>query len=125
MLKEEIRRMERNQERVKHLDNQICSEYFKNIGKKPSNLPLLVLFNSVLKFLAPPKVNDERTQLLPVLQTILRLDERELELVRRSCATTTPVDDGQGESSIGSTTGDTGAGNGANLMDWSSLFGWK
>ena len=33
VLKEEIRRMERNQERVKHLDNQICSEYFKNIGK--------------------------------------------------------------------------------------------
>lgn len=81
----------------------------------------------MLKFLAPPKVNDERAQLLPVLQTILRLDERELELVRKSCAATAAVVDGeQGESSIGSTIADdTGTGNGTNLMDWSSLFGWK
>lgn len=71
LLKEEIRRLERNQHRAKQLENEVCSEYFKNI---------------VLKFLTPPRVFDERAQLLPVLQTILRLDEREMEMVRTNIA---------------------------------------
>uniref|UniRef100_A0A914BXZ5 GRIP domain-containing protein n=1 Tax=Acrobeloides nanus TaxID=290746 RepID=A0A914BXZ5_9BILA len=63
ILKEEIRRMERNIEREQHINN---TEYFKNV---------------MLKFLAPPKVNDERVQLLPVLRTMLRLSPEETELV--------------------------------------------
>jgi hypothetical protein len=32
VLKEEIRRLERNQKRAQQLGNGLCSEYFKNIG---------------------------------------------------------------------------------------------
>lgn len=46
VLKEEIRRMERNQERVKHLDNQICSEYFKNIGKQTIKILKYSIFSA-------------------------------------------------------------------------------
>uniref|UniRef100_A0A915M8Q5 GRIP domain-containing protein n=1 Tax=Meloidogyne javanica TaxID=6303 RepID=A0A915M8Q5_MELJA len=75
LLKEEIRRLERNQHRAKQLENEVCSEYFKNI---------------VLKFLTPPRVFDERAQLLPVLQTILHLDEREMEMVRMNITAQAP-----------------------------------
>lgn len=64
ILKEEIRRLERNVEREKHIQN---TEYFKNV---------------MLKFLAPPKVNDERQQLMPVLKTMLKLSPEEEELVK-------------------------------------------
>ena len=60
ILKEEIRRLERNTEREEHVKN---SEYLKNV---------------VMKFLAPPKVNDERQQLLPVLSMILKLSPEEV-----------------------------------------------
>jgi len=60
ILKEEIRRLERNTEREEHVKN---SEYLKNV---------------VMKFLAPPKVNDERQQLLPVLTMILKLSPEEV-----------------------------------------------
>uniref|UniRef100_A0AC34QQD5 GRIP domain-containing protein n=1 Tax=Panagrolaimus sp. JU765 TaxID=591449 RepID=A0AC34QQD5_9BILA len=65
ILKEEIRRLERNTEREEHVKN---SEYLKNV---------------VMKFLAPPKVNDERQQLLPVLTTILRLSPEEVSNVSK------------------------------------------
>uniref|UniRef100_A0A7E4UVL2 GRIP domain-containing protein n=1 Tax=Panagrellus redivivus TaxID=6233 RepID=A0A7E4UVL2_PANRE len=65
ILKEEIRRMERNTERQEHAKN---SEYLKNV---------------VMKFLAPPKVNDERKQLLPVLTTMLRLSPEEVDAVTK------------------------------------------
>ena len=66
LLKEEIRRLERNKEREQHVAN--C-EYLKNV---------------VMKFLAPqPKVNDERPQLIPILTTMLRLGPDEVELLNR------------------------------------------
>lgn len=61
ILKEEIRRLERNFEREQHTAKN--SEYLKNV---------------VMKFLSPPKVNDERQQLLPVLTTMLRLSPAEV-----------------------------------------------
>jgi uncharacterized phage infection (PIP) family protein YhgE len=63
VLKEEIRRLERSHEREQHLTN---NEYFKNV---------------MLKFLAPESVNDERQQLLPVLNTMLRLTPEEAKHV--------------------------------------------
>uniref|UniRef100_K1QC48 RANBP2-like and GRIP domain-containing protein 8 n=1 Tax=Magallana gigas TaxID=29159 RepID=K1QC48_MAGGI len=58
ILKEEIRRLERNQQREKEAANM---EYLKNI---------------LLKFLSL-KVGDERQQLVPVLTTMLKLSPEE------------------------------------------------
>uniref|UniRef100_A0AC34FQ86 GRIP domain-containing protein n=1 Tax=Panagrolaimus sp. ES5 TaxID=591445 RepID=A0AC34FQ86_9BILA len=63
ILKEEIRRLERNTEREEHAKN---GEYLKNV---------------LMKYLAPPKVNDERQQLLPVLTTMLRLSPEEVSAI--------------------------------------------
>jgi translation initiation factor 2B subunit (eIF-2B alpha/beta/delta family) len=50
LLKKELRRNESNNISVQHINQNFC--YFKNV---------------MLKFLAPEKVNDGRTQMLPVL----------------------------------------------------------
>jgi hypothetical protein len=80
------------------------------------NNPILVL-----KFLSPPKVNDERIQLLPVLQTILHLDSNELELVRRYCNSQSAT------ASEGNTVGEEEENepSSGTLSDWASIFGWK
>ncbi|VDM53807.1 unnamed protein product [Angiostrongylus costaricensis] len=65
LLKEEIRRLERNGERLIHFEN---SEYLKNI---------------ILKFLSPERVSGERVQLVPILATMLRLSPDETELLNR------------------------------------------
>ncbi|CAD5234541.1 unnamed protein product [Bursaphelenchus xylophilus] len=65
VLKEEIRRSEREKEREKHLAKN--TEYLKNV---------------VIKFLAPEKVNDGRTQLLPVLCTLLSLTPQEKDKIQ-------------------------------------------
>jgi len=61
-LKEEIRRNERSEERQKHIENL---EYLKNV---------------VLKFLTLPR-GEERSRLVPVLTTLLRLSPNEVEEV--------------------------------------------
>ncbi|MFH4980182.1 hypothetical protein AB6A40_006891 [Gnathostoma spinigerum] len=64
LLKEEIRRMQRNEERSDHLTN---NEYLKNV---------------ILKFIAPEKVSSERGQLIPVLATMLRLSTDEVNSLK-------------------------------------------
>jgi len=64
LLKEEIRRAERNHERTAHVSNS--AEYLKNV---------------VMKYLAPEQVNDQRQQLLPVLSTVLKLSPEEMEQI--------------------------------------------
>nr|CDP97567.1 Bm5595, isoform b [Brugia malayi] len=63
LLKEEIRRMERDRERQSHLTN---TEYLKNV---------------IMKFIAPEKVTDERGRLIPVLTTMLKLSNDEVNLL--------------------------------------------
>ncbi|XP_055903770.1 GRIP and coiled-coil domain-containing protein 2 [Eupeodes corollae] len=63
MLKEEVRRQERTVEREKHMHN---SEYLKNV---------------VLKFVSLNN-GDERTRLVPVLNTILKLSPSEIEMLQ-------------------------------------------
>lgn len=65
LLKEEIRRMERNYERENHLAN---TEYLKNV---------------IMKFIAPQKVTDERGQLVPVLATMLKLNSVEVDVLNQ------------------------------------------
>uniref|UniRef100_A0A183BHT0 GRIP domain-containing protein n=1 Tax=Globodera pallida TaxID=36090 RepID=A0A183BHT0_GLOPA len=111
VLKTEIRRMERCKKRVEHLGNGLCPEYFKNI---------------VLKFLAPPKVRDERVQLLPVLQSILNLDAAELEQIRRNCIVQATNGTLEGEEVPSETTTSTFVQHKEEDNDgWSSWFGWK
>ncbi|XP_017109186.2 GRIP and coiled-coil domain-containing protein 2 [Drosophila bipectinata] len=62
MLKEELRRQERSEEREQHMHN---SEYLKNVFIK-----FLTLNNA-----------DERQRLVPVLNTILRLSRNEMEML--------------------------------------------
>ncbi|KAK6033338.1 GRIP domain protein [Ostertagia ostertagi] len=68
LLKEEIRRMERNEERLSHIEN---SEYLKNV---------------IIKFLCPERVSGERMQLVPILTTMLRLSPEETERLNRIAA---------------------------------------
>ncbi|KAH8243397.1 hypothetical protein KR032_007222, partial [Drosophila birchii] len=82
MLKEELRRQERSEEREQHMHN---SEYLKNVFLK-----FLTLNNA-----------DERQRLVPVLNTILRLSRNEMEML--SC-----VAKGQKVSTDGSPRGWTG-----------------
>ncbi|OZC08553.1 GRIP domain protein [Onchocerca flexuosa] len=63
LLKDEIRRMERDRERENHLAN---TEYLKDI---------------IMKFIAPEKVTDERGHLIPVLTTMLKLNNDEVNLL--------------------------------------------
>ncbi|GAB6020179.1 GRIP and coiled-coil domain-containing protein 2 [Chamberlinius hualienensis] len=75
VLKEEIRRLERNQEREQHLANL---EYTKNV---------------VMKFLSLPKC-DERERLVPVLAKLLQLspdEERQVLNVASSLLETNPA----------------------------------
>uniref|UniRef100_A0A914ZD47 GRIP domain-containing protein n=1 Tax=Parascaris univalens TaxID=6257 RepID=A0A914ZD47_PARUN len=65
LLKEEIRRLERNEQRTDHVAN---SEYLKNV---------------ILKFIAPEKVSSERGQLVHVLATMLKLSNEEIELLNK------------------------------------------
>ncbi|KAH8307713.1 hypothetical protein KR044_010672, partial [Drosophila immigrans] len=62
MLKEELRRQERSEEREQHMHN---SEYLKNV---------------FLKFISLNNT-DERQRLVPVLNTILRLSRNEMEML--------------------------------------------
>ncbi|KAH8280151.1 hypothetical protein KR018_011266, partial [Drosophila ironensis] len=82
MLKEELRRQERSEEREQHMHN---SEYLKNVFLK-----FLTLNNA-----------DERQRLVPVLNTILRLSRNEVEML--NC-----VAKGQKVSADGSSRGWTG-----------------
>ncbi|KAH8288835.1 hypothetical protein KR054_010334, partial [Drosophila jambulina] len=82
MLKEELRRQERSEEREQHMHN---SEYLKNVFLK-----FLTLNNA-----------DERQRLVPVLNTILRLSRNEMEML--NC-----VAKGQKVSTDGNTRGWTG-----------------
>ncbi|KAH8361856.1 hypothetical protein KR200_002999, partial [Drosophila serrata] len=82
MLKEELRRQERSEEREQHMHN---SEYLKNVFLK-----FLTLNNA-----------DERQRLVPVLNTILRLSRNEMEML--NC-----VAKGQKVSSDGTSRGWTG-----------------
>ncbi|VDK64492.1 unnamed protein product [Onchocerca ochengi] len=63
LLKDEIRRMERDRERENHLAN---TEYLKDV---------------IMKFIAPEKVADERGHLIPVLTTMLKLSNDEVNLL--------------------------------------------
>ncbi|PIO74604.1 GRIP domain protein [Teladorsagia circumcincta] len=65
---EEIRRMERNEQRLSHIEN---SEYLKNV---------------IIKFLCPERVSGERMQLVPILTTMLRLSPEETERLNRIAA---------------------------------------
>ncbi|KAH8331041.1 hypothetical protein KR067_010782, partial [Drosophila pandora] len=82
MLKEELRRQERSEEREQHMHN---SEYLKNVFIK-----FLTLNNA-----------DEKQRLVPVLNTILRLSRNEMEML--NC-----VAKGQKVSPDGSSRGWTG-----------------
>lgn len=66
MLKEEVRRQQRNFDREEHVKN---SEYLKNI---------------VIKFCTLNN-NDEKQRLIPVLNTILKLSSEENSLLQNSC----------------------------------------
>ncbi|PAV78570.1 hypothetical protein WR25_09584 isoform O [Diploscapter pachys] len=66
LLKEEIRRSQRNEEREKHLAN---TEYLKNV---------------IVKFLTPERVKGEKKQLLPILDQMLRLSPPELDLLKKT-----------------------------------------
>lgn len=65
VLKEEIRTYQRSEERSKHIENL---EYVKNV---------------IIKFLTLPG-SSEKTSLVPVLSTILRLSPSEVQTVQRS-----------------------------------------
>ncbi|KIH68658.1 GRIP domain protein [Ancylostoma duodenale] len=68
LLKEEIRRLQRNEERLNHVEN---TEYLKNI---------------IIKFLSPERVSGERQQLIPILSTMLQLSPDEVENLNRAAA---------------------------------------
>merc|ERR1719211_666800 len=65
VLKEEIRSYRRSEERSKHIENL---EYVKNI---------------ILKFVTMPG-SDEKTRLIPVLSTILKLSPAEIEIIQKT-----------------------------------------
>ncbi|VDM74455.1 unnamed protein product [Strongylus vulgaris] len=68
LLKEEIRRLQRNEQRLNHVEN---TEYLKNI---------------IIKFLSPERVSGERQQLIPILSTMLQLSPEEIESLNRAAA---------------------------------------
>jgi len=67
VLKEEIRSYQRSEERIKHIENL---EYVKNV---------------ILKFLVLPR-SDEKSRLIPVLSTILKLSPSEIESIQKVVA---------------------------------------
>jgi hypothetical protein len=93
LLKEEIRRLERNEQRAPHVAN---SEYLKNI---------------VVKF-ATCQAVDQRLALLPVLNTLLRLDDTEMARMRATAMAS-------GGAPMSPTGGDAGGGGSAG---WTSYL---
>ncbi|KAK6766466.1 hypothetical protein RB195_026022 [Necator americanus] len=73
LLKEEIRRLQRNEQRLCHVEN---TEYLKNI---------------IMKFLSPERVSGERQQLIPILSTMLQLSPEEVENLNRTAAEDGPA----------------------------------
>ncbi|KAI9555719.1 hypothetical protein GHT06_018234 [Daphnia sinensis] len=73
-LKEEIRRGERSEERQKHIENL---EYLKNVVLK------IVLIFSPFQFVTLPR-GEERSRLVPVLTTLLRLSPQEVQEVHQT-----------------------------------------
>lgn len=83
MLKEELRRQERSEEREQHMHN---SEYLKNVFLKVtyylySHISNLLLYTLVLIQFITLSNSDERQRLVPVLNTILRLSRSEVEML--------------------------------------------
>ncbi|XP_068152592.1 GRIP and coiled-coil domain-containing protein 2 [Drosophila tropicalis] len=95
MLKEELRRQERSEEREQHMHN---SEYLKNVFLK-----FLTLNNT-----------DERQRLIPVLNTILRLSRNEMEMLNCVAKGQRVSTDGNNRSWTGFLTAWSGGGGGGN-----------
>ncbi|KRG00826.1 GRIP and coiled-coil domain-containing protein 2 isoform X1 [Drosophila mojavensis] len=94
MLKEELRRQERSEEREQHMHN---SEYLKNVFLK-----FITLSNS-----------DERQRLVPVLNTILRLSRSEVEMLNCVAKGQKVSTDGSNRSWTGFLSAWSGGGNSA------------
>ncbi|EDV94967.1 GRIP and coiled-coil domain-containing protein 2 [Drosophila grimshawi] len=95
MLKEELRRQERSEEREQHMHN---SEYLKNVFLK-----FITLSNS-----------DERQRLVPVLNTILRLSRNEVEMLNCVAKGQKVSTDGSNRSWTGFLSAWSGVGNTSN-----------
>ena len=67
VLKEEIRCNQRSEERMKHIENL---EYVKNV---------------IFKFVTMPG-SDEKSQLIPILSTVLKLSPAEVDSIKKSVA---------------------------------------
>ncbi|CAJ0943861.1 unnamed protein product, partial [Mesorhabditis belari] len=74
LLKEEIRRTQRNNERENHINN---TEYIKNI---------------IFQFMRPEKVSGERRQLLQILRTMLQLNDEEYKVMFDMTTEAAPLD---------------------------------
>ncbi|XP_034485969.1 GRIP and coiled-coil domain-containing protein 2 isoform X2 [Drosophila innubila] len=94
MLKEELRRQERSEEREQHMHN---SEYLKNVFLK-----FITLTNT-----------DERQRLVPVLNTILRLSRNEMEMLNCVAKGQKVSTDGNNRSWTGFLSAWSGGGNSA------------
>lgn len=89
-LKEEIRRTERAEERQKHIENL---EYLKNVVLKVNYslnkftlfkfIIFCFLFNLLIQFITLPR-GEERSRLVPVLTTLLRLSPAEVQEVHQT-----------------------------------------
>ncbi|CAI5446572.1 unnamed protein product [Caenorhabditis angaria] len=75
LLKEEIRRLERKEERAEELSNEKNMEYLKNV---------------VVQFLKPTTSPAERAQLIIVLQRVLHLSPQETEILKNCQEILTP-----------------------------------
>ncbi|XP_064549207.1 GRIP and coiled-coil domain-containing protein 2 [Drosophila montana] len=95
MLKEELRRQERSEEREQHMHN---SEYLKNVFLK-----FITLTNS-----------DERQRLVPVLNTILRLSRNEVDMLNCVAKGQKVSNEGNNRSWTGFLSAWSGGGNTAN-----------
>ena len=67
MLKDEIRRLEREEKREAELSNEKNMEYLKNV---------------FVQFLKPESVPAERDQLVVVIQRVLHLSPKEVEILK-------------------------------------------
>ncbi|KAL7730997.1 hypothetical protein ACLKA6_014220 [Drosophila palustris] len=94
MLKEELRRQERSEEREQHMHN---SEYLKNVFLK-----FITLTNT-----------DEKQRLVPVLNTILRLSRNEMEMLNCVAKGQKVSTDGNNRSWTGFLSAWSGGGNAA------------
>lgn len=96
LLKEEIRRIERNNERSAHITHN--AEYLKNI---------------ILTFLAPQKAHDTRQQMLPILRMMLKLSAKECCEIEKAIVTTPPENASRNENEKATTSSPT---------DWTSYI---